>query len=86
MDLDFLYLLCTPGACVVLEVLMYCPNLRFDDDGIKPPVMEDVIPAPVTISIVGHEPSVVVSEQSLVVPKSIFDFVEETVEEHDDIT
>ena len=47
--------------------------------------MEDVIPAPITVSIVAHEPSVVVPEPPLVVPKSIFDFAEETVEEHNDI-
>ena len=83
--MDFLYLLCTPRACVVLEVLLYCLDLRFNDDGIEPPVMEDVIPAPITISIVAHEPSVVVPEQPLVVPESIFDLVKEIVGEHDDI-
>ena len=83
--MDFLYLLCTPRACVVLEVLLYCPDLRFNDDGIKPLVMEDVVQAPVTMSIVTHEPFLVVSELPLVVTKSIFDLVEEIVGEHDDI-
>ena len=55
-------------AYTVLEVLLYCPDLRVNDDGIKSPVMEDVVPAPVTMSIVAHEPSVVVSEPPLVVP------------------
>ena len=77
--------MCTLGASVVLEVLLYCLDLRFDDDGIEPPIMEDVIPAPVTMSIVAHEPSVVVPEPSIVVPESIFDFAEETVGEHDNI-
>ena len=77
--------MCTPGACVVLEVLLYCPDLRFDDNGIESPVMEDVIPAPVTVSIVAHKPYVVVSEPPLVVLESIFDIVKDTVGEHDDI-
>ena len=47
--------------------------------------MEDVMPTPVTVSAVPHEPSVVVSEPPLVVPDSIFDFAEETMGEHDDI-
>ena len=47
--------------------------------------MEDVVPVPVTVSIVTHEPFVVVPEPPLVVPESIFDFIEETVGEHDDI-
>ena len=47
--------------------------------------MEDVVPALVTVIVVPHEPSVVVSEPPLVVPDSIFDFAEETMEEHDDI-
>ena len=83
--MDFLYLLCTPRTCIVLKVLLYCSNLRFDDDGIEPPVMEDVVPAPVTMSIVAHNPFVVVSELPLVVLESIFDFVKETMGEHDDI-
>ena len=41
--------------------------------------------AHVTVSIVLHEPSVVVLELPLVVPESIFDFAEETMGEHDDI-
>ena len=48
--------------------------------------MEDVVPTPVTMSVVPHEPSIVVPEPPLVVPDSIFDFAEETMEEHDDIT
>ena len=64
---------------------MYCLDFRFDDDGIGPPVMEDVALVPVIVSIVAHEPFVVVPELPLVVPESIFDFVKETVEEHDDI-
>ena len=47
--------------------------------------MEDVVPAPVTVSVVPYEPSIVVLEPSLVVPDLIFDFAEETMEEHDDI-
>ena len=47
--------------------------------------MEDVVPAPVTVIVVPHEPSVVVLEPPLVVPDSIFDFAEETMGEHDDI-
>ena len=47
--------------------------------------MEDVVPAPATVIVVLHEPSIVVSEPPLVVPDSIFDFAEETMEEHDDI-
>ena len=47
--------------------------------------MEDVVPAPVTVSIVAHEPSVVVLKPPLVVPELIIYFVEETMEEHDDI-
>ena len=42
--------------------------------------MKDVVPAPITMSIVAHEP-----ELPLVVLESIFDFVKETVGEHDDI-
>ena len=72
--------------CVVLEVLMYCPDLRVGDDGMEPPVMEDVVPAPVTMSVVPYEPSVdFVLELPLVVLDSIFDFAEETMGEHDDI-
>ena len=41
--------------------------------------------APITMSIVPHEPSVVVPEPPLVVCESIFDFALETMEEHDDI-
>ena len=77
--------MCTLGACVVLEVLLYCLDLRFNDNGIEPPVMEDVVPTPVTMSIVAHEPSIVVPEPPLVVPESIFDFFEKIVGEHDDI-
>ena len=47
--------------------------------------MEDVVPAPVTVTVVPHEPSVVVSGPPLVVPDSIFDFAEETMGEHGDI-
>ena len=47
--------------------------------------MEDVVPAPVTVSVVPHEQSVVVPELPLVVPESIFDFAKETMGEHDDI-
>ena len=47
--------------------------------------MEDVVPAPVTVSVVPHEPSVVVLELPLVVPNLIFDFAEETMGEHNDI-
>ena len=47
--------------------------------------MEDVVPAPVTMIVVPHKPSIVVSEPPLVVPDSIFDFAEETMGEHDDI-
>ena len=47
--------------------------------------MEDVVPAPVTVIVVPHKPSIVVSKPPLVVPDLIFDFVEETMEEHDDI-
>ena len=54
---------------------MYCPDLIFNDDEIEPPIMEDVILAPITVSIVTHEPSVVVPEPPLVVPELIFDFV-----------
>ena len=43
------------------------------------------MPAPVTVSVVLHEPSVVVPEPPLVVPESIFDFAKETMGEHDDI-
>ena len=71
---------------VVLEVLLYCPDLRVGDDGMEPPVMEDVVPAPITVIVVPHEPdSVVVSEPPLGLPDSIFDFAEETLEEHDGI-
>ena len=72
-------------AGVVLEVLLYCLDLRVDDDGMEPPIMEDVVPAPVTVIVVPHEPSIVVSEPPLVVPDSIFDFAEETMGEHDGI-
>ena len=51
----------------------------------EPPIIEDVVPAPVTVSVVLHEPSVVVLELPLVMPDSIFDFAEETMGEHDDI-
>ena len=44
------------------------------------------MPAPIIVSIVAHEPFVVVSELPLVVPELIFDFAEEIVGEHDDIT
>ena len=47
--------------------------------------MEDVVLAPVTMSVVPHEPSVVVPETRLVEPESIFDFFEEIMGEHDDI-
>ena len=47
--------------------------------------MEDVVPAPVTVSVVPHEPSVVVLEPPLVVRDSIFDFAEETMGGHDGI-
>ena len=47
--------------------------------------MEDVVPAPATVIVVPHEPSIVVSEPPLVVPDLIFDFAKETMEEHDDI-
>ena len=47
--------------------------------------MEDVVPAPVTVIVVPHEPSIVVSEPPQVVPYSIFDFAEETMGEHDNI-
>ena len=45
--------------------------------------MEDVVPTPVTVIVVLHEPSVVVSEPPLVVPDLIFDFAKETMGEHD---
>ena len=79
------YISCALLTYVVLEVLLYCPNLRFNDDGIEPPVMEDVVLALVSVSIVPHEPSVVVPEPPLVVLELIFDFAEETMGEHDDI-
>ena len=41
--------------------------------------MEDVVSTPITVSVVPHEPSVVVLELPLVVPNSIFDFAEETM-------
>ena len=44
--------------------------------------MKDVVPDPVTLSVVLHEPSVVVLEPPLDVPESIFDFAEETMREH----
>ena len=47
--------------------------------------MEDVVPAPATVIVVPHEPSIVVSELPLVVPDSIFDFAKDTMEEHDNI-
>ena len=47
--------------------------------------MEDVMPAPITMSVVPHKPSIVVLEPPLVVPDSIFDFAEETMGEHDGI-
>ena len=47
--------------------------------------MEDVVPTPITMNVVPHEPSVVVLEPPLVVPGSIFDFAEETMGEHNDI-
>ena len=47
--------------------------------------MEDVVPAPVTVSVVPLEPSVVVLEPPLVMPDSIFDFAEKTIGEHDGI-
>ena len=78
--------MCTLGACVVLEILLYFLDLRFDDDGIESLVMEDDVSTPVTTNIVGYEPFVVVLEPPLVVPESISDFAEETVVEHDDIT
>ena len=46
--------------------------------------MEDVVLAPVTVTAVPHEPSIVVSEPPLVLPDSIFDFAEVTMGEHDD--
>ena len=64
---------------------MCCSDLRVGDDGMEPPVIEDVVPAPVTVSVVPHEPYVVVLEPPLVVPDSIFDFAEESMREHDDI-
>ena len=64
---------------------MCCPDLRVDDDGMESFVMKDVVLAPVTVSVVPHEPSVVVLEPRLVVPDSIFDFAEETMKEHDNI-
>ena len=67
------YISCALLACDVLEVLLYCPDLRFGDDDIEPPVMEDVVPTTMTVSVVPHEPAVVVPEPPLVVPKSIFD-------------
>ena len=51
----------------------------------EPPIKEDVVPASATVIVVPHEPSIVVSEPTLVVPDSIFDFAEETMGEHDDI-
>ena len=63
----------------------YIVDLRVGDDGVEPFVMEDVMPAPVTVSVVPHEPFVVAPELPLVVPDSIFDFAEETMGEHDDI-
>ena len=56
---------------------MYRPDLRFNDDGIKPPIMEDVVSASITVSIVLHEPSIVVPEPPLIVLELIFDFAEE---------
>ena len=47
--------------------------------------MEDVVPAPVTVSVVPHEPSIVVLEPPVVVPDLIFDFAKETMGEHDGI-
>ena len=47
--------------------------------------MEDVVPTPITMIVVPHEPSIVVLEPPLVVPDSIFDFADETMGEHDDI-
>ena len=47
--------------------------------------MEDVVPTPITVIVVPHEPSVVVSEPPLVLPDSIFDFAEKTLGEHDGI-
>ena len=64
---------------------MCCPDLRVDDDGMEPHVMEDVVPTPITMSVVPHEPYVGISKPPLVVPDSIFDFAEETMGEHDDI-
>ena len=72
-------------AGVVLEVLLYCPDLRVGDDGMEPPLMEDVVQPPITVIGVLHEPSIVVSEPPLVVPDSIFVFAKETMGEHDDI-
>ena len=48
--------------------------------------MEDVVPTPITVSVVIHEPFVVVPEPPLVVPDLIFDFAKETMGEHDGIT
>ena len=64
---------------------MCCSDLRVGDDQMEPPVMEDVVPALVTVSVVLHEPSVVVLEPPLIVPDSILDFAEEIMGEHDDI-
>ena len=61
--------------CIVIEVLLYYPDLKFDDDGIKPPVMEFVVSTLVIVSIIAHEPSIVFPKPPLVVPESIFDFV-----------
>ena len=47
--------------------------------------MEDVVLAPITVSVVIHEPFVVVLEPPIVVPDSIFDFAEETMGEYDGI-
>ena len=63
---------------------MCCLDSRVGEDGMEPPIMEDVVPAPVPVSVVLHEPSVVVLELPLVLPDSIFDFAEETMGEHDD--
>ena len=47
--------------------------------------MEDVVLAPITMSVVPHEPSIVVLEPPLVMADSIFEFSEETMGKHDDI-
>ena len=43
------------------------------------------MPTPITVSIVPHEPFVVVPKLPVVVPESIFDFAEEIGGKYDDI-